>query len=273
MQVKYFMPLWGNGHLSLADFLSNVKEAGYDGVEMNISLDIIHVDEIQSLLVEHGLLLIAQQWLPPQNETADQYIIRMEKYLRHLAAFRPLFINSHTGKDFYSFEDNCKILETADNISKDTGVNIYHETHRGRCLYSAPASKEYFRKYPELKITADFSHWCCVSESFLDGQDDLVNEAVSRAFHVHARVGSDQRPQVTHPFAPENKIALEKHMEWWKNIYISHCKRETRMLTITTEFGPIPYMPTLPFTDQPVSDMWKINVDMLNYLRVRLETK
>ena len=41
------------------------------------------------------------------------------------------------------------------------------------------------------------------------------------------------------------------------------------MLTITPEFGPPPYLVTLPFTQQPLTDQWAVNVFMMNLLKER----
>jgi hypothetical protein len=35
-------------------------------------------------------------------------------------------------------------------------------------------------------------------------------------------------------------------------------------MTDTTEFGPTPFMPVLPFTPQPIADQWQVDVNMLN---------
>lgn len=271
MEIRYFMPLWGNEHVPLAEFFKKSKEAGYHGIEMNIPFD-KHIEGLlKNLLVEFDLDLIAQQWLPPKTETADGYTARMEENLKYLASFQPLFINSHTGKDFYSFEDNCRILEVAGNNSKETGVGIYHETHRGRCLYSAPMAKLYFAKYPGIEINADFSHWCCVSESLLEEQDDVMKEAIKKARCIHARVGHSQGPQINHPFAPENNEALKIHVAWWQQIIDNQKKLGAEFFPVVTEFGPMPYMQSLPFTEQPVADLWNINLDMMNYLKSQFE--
>ena len=34
-----------------------------------------------------------------------------------LCKLKPNFINSHTGKDYYDFEDNCKIIELTDDAN------------------------------------------------------------------------------------------------------------------------------------------------------------
>ncbi len=94
MEIQYYMPLWGNDHLPLDDFFKRVKDAGYHGIEMNIPFDKKYIENLQELLVKNNLLLIAQQWLPPKRETAEEYIVRMKEYLIYLTSFNPQFINS-----------------------------------------------------------------------------------------------------------------------------------------------------------------------------------
>ncbi|WP_299583903.1 TIM barrel protein [uncultured Sunxiuqinia sp.] len=270
MEIKYFMPRWGNEHLPLPDFFKKIKDSGYHGVEMSIPYNEEYADKLKDLLGKNNLLLIAQQNIPFANESIEKYIEQLQRHLIYLASFNPLFINSHTGKDYFSFEDNCRIIKAAEIISANTGVNVYHETHRGRCLYSAPMAKLYFDELPELKISADFSHWCCVSESLLEGQDDLMYEAIKRTKYIHARVGYSQGPQVNHPFAPENNEALDKHLFWWQKI-IDHQKMlGTKIFPLATEFGPKPYLQTLPFTNREVADLFQINLGMKSYLINRL---
>ena len=36
-----------------------------------------------------------------------------------------------------------------------------------------------------------------------------------------------------------------------------------------TEFGPPTYMPTIPFTNQPVADQWAVNVHMMQVWKKR----
>jgi hypothetical protein len=35
--------------------------------------------------------------------------------------------------------------------------------------------QQYFDRYPDLRITADFSHWCNVSETFLQNQKEICS--------------------------------------------------------------------------------------------------
>jgi hypothetical protein len=123
-------------------------------------------------------------------------------------------------------------------------------------------------KNPDLKITLDISHWCNVHESMLDDQPDNIKLALSRAEHIHARIGHPEGPQVNDPRAPEWKEIVDTHLGWWDQI-INRKKQANEPITILTEFGPPDYMPTLAYTRQPVADQWAINVYMLQLLRKR----
>jgi hypothetical protein len=45
--------------------------------------------------------------------------------------------------------------------------------------------------------------------------------------------------------------------------------RDAATLSFTPEFGPDGYLPTLPFTHQPVADLLEINTAMAHWLRAR----
>lgn len=267
MQLKFVYPMWGSGHLPLRTFMKKIKDAGFDGVEMNIPFDKDYCKGLKLLLNEFDLLLIAQQWLPPVDETASEYVLRMEKYLLHLASFQPLFINSHTGKDFYSFEENCEIFEAAEKIAKNTGLKIVHETHRGRALFSTYTAKQYFKQFPQLRINADFSHWCCVSESLLQEQHKFIDMACGHADYIHARVGHEQGPQVNHPEWDENKEALKLHLSWWAKIIANAKNAGQSIFPVCTEFGPRPYLYYQREKEMGGDVQWELNLRMKNIMQ------
>ena len=125
---------------------------------------------------------------------------------------------------------------------------MVHETHRGRFTYAANITKNYLDKLPSLRLTFDISHWCAVHESYLDDQAEAVQAAMARTDHIHSRVGYPEGPQVSDPRAPEWKAALEKHLAWWDKI-VAMRQQKGSPVTVTAEFGPVSYMPTLPFTN------------------------
>ncbi|MNJ95485.1 Xylose isomerase-like TIM barrel [compost metagenome] len=268
MELEFYIPRWGNRHLSWADFASKAKLAGYAGVEAGLPVDEEEQLDMFKQLKENGLRWIGQHF---ETATADfaAHVRQFETRLYALAAANPVLINSQTGKDFFTFDQNSELIALAARISKETGVRILHETHRGKFSFCTSATLPYLQQYPDLRLTADFSHWCCVAESYLQDQQEILQLAIDRTDHFHSRVGFPGGPQVNHPAAPEWKEALDFHCAWWDAIVQRHAALKTKTLTITCEFGPYPYMPQLPFNQEPVSDLWEVNLFMKSFLEKR----
>jgi hypothetical protein len=112
-----------------------------------------------------------------------------------------------------------------------------------------------------------------VCESLLEDMGDFLDVAMDRTIHIHSRVGHHEGPQVPHPAAPEYAECLAAHERWWDAMRARQEKRGAKRLTVTTEFGPPGYMQTLPFTNQPVADLWKVCVWMKDRLEERWKVK
>jgi hypothetical protein len=123
---------------------------------------------------------------------------------------------------------------------------------------------------PTLKLTADFSHWCCVHETLLEDQPQRVQRAIARARHIHARVGHAEAPQVPDPRVELWKPAREAHLRWWQAIAAARAAAGDAALTVCPEFGPPPYLVTLPDSGAPIVDLWAVNRYMKDFLKDRL---
>ncbi|MBB2151601.1 sugar phosphate isomerase/epimerase [Pedobacter sp. LMG 31462] len=259
-------PYWGFQG-SVTDFCKKAKQDGYDGVEILWATDI--AQELFTALKQHQLSV---GFLCRGDEPAPAaHFATFKKVLKEAAENKyqkPLYINVHSGKDFFKYEDNKKFIDFTVQYAKETGVPIYHETHRSRMLYSAPASLRYLEENPDLRLTLDISHWCNVSESMLEDQKETVDLALSRTDHIHSRVGHEEGPQVSDPRAPEWKNAVAAHFAWWDKV-VAIKKQQGKILTMLTEFGPPSYMPTLPYTNLPVANQWEINTYMMQTWRKR----
>ena len=276
MEIKYICTFWGCEHLSAKQFLSNVVENGYDGVEINFPDDKHFIAEFNAEVerirntINPNFIFIAQQVLPNKKETVNEYIDRITQRLEFLIQLKPNYINSHTGKDFFDFSDNCKIIEICNQLTRVSGIPIWHEIHRGRFSFHLKTLVSYLDIFPKINLIADFSHFCVVSESNLHDQYDLLSKIYPNIKHIHARIGFEQSPQVNNPFAPEWKTYLEQYLSWWKEIIAIQKNKKSAIFTITPEFGPFPYMPQEPFTKKPLSNQWEINLQMKNYLQQNL---
>lgn len=269
MEIKFICPYWGQAGTGAAAFVAKAKAAGYDGVEVNVPEEEGFGPALMDAANAQGILFIAQQWLPPAAETVPQYLRRFKDNLYRLAQWKPLFINSHTGKDFFSFEDNCRIIEAGISVATETGVPVLHETHRGRFAFHAFSLLPYLQAFPQLKLTADFSHWCTVSESLLEDQAEIIQRIIPQVQYLHARVGTEQGPQAADPQAPEQQAHLRRFLQWWDAIVEQHKNTGSSFLAVCPEAGPPPYMPVMPYTAKPLADQWEINCRIMNLLKQR----
>lgn len=253
-------------------FCGKVSAPGFDGVEMNLSSDDEERNRQLRTLNAHGLELIAQH---SQTRCADfkEHLRDYTKHVTRIAEEDSLLINTHTGRDWYSFEQNLEIIEAAERIAEKRGKRIVHETHRGRFSFCAAVTRRFLEAVPSLRLCTDLSHWCTVSESFLEDQQLAVDAAIRRTDQIHARIGCDQGPQVSDPRAPEWQNALQTFMGWWDKIVECHEEKGSAVLPITTEFGPPPYMPVLPRTQQSAASQWDLNIHMLELLQHRYNKK
>jgi sugar phosphate isomerase/epimerase len=268
LELKLLATNWGfNG--SLNDYCARVKSEGYDGIEIWWPIDKTGQDDLFAALKKYkldvGFLCGASQ------STWQEHLTAFKKMIDAAAQNtiqKPLYINCHSGRDFFSYDENKAFIDHTTQLSKRTGILICHETHRSRMLFAAPVAKQYIEKNPELRITFDVSHWCNVSESLLQDQEQNVNLTLERVGHIHARIGHPEGPQVNDPRAPEWEPAVKAHLAWWDKI-VERRKKNGERVTILTEFGPPDYMSTTPYTRQPLADQWNINVHMMKLLRKR----
>lgn len=247
-------------------FAAMIREAGYDGAELWYPFDTRQRSEMLRAFNDYGLKL--GFLVGGSDRNFQKHLDQFTRGLEGAVTEKPVYINCHSGRDYFTFEQNKRFIELTNRISASSAVPVYHETHRSRILYSAPVARQFIESLPDLRITLDISHWCNVHESLLDDQPETIAQTLERVDHIHARIGHAEGPQVNDPRAPEWSDAVAAHFAWWDTV-VSRKKQAGAMMTFLTEFGPVDYMPALPYTRQPLADQWEINKYMLDTLRKR----
>ena len=256
---------WGfNG--SWDAFCAKAKETGYHGIEVWLPQQKAEQEELFTALEKHklkyGLLAAGSE------SHFEKHLDQFQRAVEAAVAFKPLYVNCHSGRDYFSFEQNRQFINFTTALSQTSGVSIYHETHRSRMLFAAHVAKNFLERVPDLRLTLDISHWCNVHESLLKDQQEAVELALSRTDHVHARVGHAESPQITDPRAPEWEQEVETHFKWWDRV-LKYKIAAGQPLTMTAEFGPPNYMATVPYTGQPLANLWEINAYMMRLWKER----
>lgn len=268
MRILFTKANWEFSELPVSRFVDLVASAGYDGTEIYLPARHESTAEIRAMHDAAGLKIISH--IATEGGTPDEHLRSLEARYQRAVELNPLFINCHTGKDHFPPADSLRIFEAGEELVALHGVPLLHETHRGRALFSAPATMEFLKRLPGLRLTADFSHWVCVHESDLSDQPDALAAAMAAAGHIHARVGFDEGPQISDPRNPVHAPWLDRFTGWWKQILELRRAEGREWFTITPEFGPAPYMPLAGTSPEPVGDAWEVNTWMHAHLRKEL---
>ncbi|MCA0457499.1 MAG: sugar phosphate isomerase/epimerase [Chloroflexi bacterium] len=249
MKIQVYKALWGmDGRLEQQ--FERIAAAGYDGAEVWLSgveidrqLVLRLAEQYQLRLIVAGAIATAEELLPT---------------LQAFSEYNPVKINVQSGLDAMSLDEGKRYVEAALEAERKIGVTVMQETHRGKLLFAPWVAAAYLREFPGLHITADYSHWVNVCERLPVDQAETLALANDRARHIHGRVGYEEGPQVPDPSAPEYAAQLAWHEAQWQAIADAHAARGDDMLTFTPEYGPQPYLHTLPHTNVPVANLWDV---------------
>lgn len=264
MKILYVKTKWEMWHEPLEPFLERAAKDGFKATEIFLKTESLPAAEIAARHRARGLDLVGQ--ILTDGKTPDDHIRSLEDQFEFAVDCDPISINHHAGRDVFSFDDNLRIFERMIALGRESGISVAAETHRGRPTFAATETRRYLEALPDLRLTADFSHWMVVHESKLEDQEETLKLAIERSNHIHARVGYEEGPQIPDPRAPEWKGHVDRHIDLWRRIVESRRSDGAEMLTIAPEFGPPNYMHTQPFTNEPVRDAWEVNVYMRDML-------
>lgn len=260
------------------DLLDSVKADGYDGIEIPCTMVMrIGKSKFRDALERRkmgfigivftsggGLIVPNTGGLaspdhvahPPEGRTAAAHVGVFAAQVRELTTpnLRHLLrsVTSHSGRDYFSFEESHEFLRSAVLVERECGVQVNHETHRGRLFHSPWDSPRLLERHPDVRLCADLSHWHVVSEA--PASDPELERAVAailpRVRHIHARVGHEQGPQVPSIAGPQWGPYLQSYLRWWDRAMAYAGRNLLSDFTLTPEFGPPPYAWTTGLTGE-----------------------
>jgi sugar phosphate isomerase/epimerase len=274
MKIKFLCPRWGFENIPWENFLADVKKEGFAGIEWFPYARKEDYHAVLRLLQKHQLEFAIVMAVIEHHDQFPNYLAALKNQLLDLCSIRnnnlsPLHISAQTGREYFSADQVEACIEICAEVSRQTGIPIYQETHRNKWTYAAHVVRPFLEKFPNLHLTFDVSHWFCVSESYLEDQSAAVQKAIQHARHIHARVGHTEGPQVWDPMSPEYAQALQEHLKIWDKWIDTRTKAGAKQCTITPEFGPPPYMVFANRKGRPEEEQWRLNCWMRSFLEKR----
>lgn len=257
MKLLLVRHLWG---VNLADgfspYIDQWRKAGYQAIEASPRL-VPDAQELRRMLKSEGFLWIPQVFsnMHHGGGSVQLHLATLREQIEECLDMEPWFFNAQSGSDAWTSNEAEDFYGAVVEMESELGIPLSHETHRSRYFSSPWYTHRLLKLLPGIKLTCDFSHWVCVAERLLQDADDIFLHAARHCHHVHARVGYEQGPQVPDPRAPEWSEHLHVHERWWRMIWSAQRARGVSVTPLTPEFGPAPYLHTLPFTGQAVADL------------------
>jgi len=300
MKLRVFRTLWGvlaetdgdkagSPVLDLEEALKEISRLGYDGVEVPLKCVLfLGKERFKSLVAKHNLKVIIMVFTDgpvapgegivfggpypgftaPSNpgETDKKMLVdtHLKVFKEQVVAaqeFDPVLVNCHAMKDYFTEEMAEEFFNQALPWQDENKYNVMHETHRKRFLHSPWVTRGFVKKFPNLKMVADLSHWVCVSETDPSDPDltSVVEMYAGQFKHTHCRVGYDHGPQVPDPRASAWLEYMEGHERWWDSIWRAAAEAGCQEITMTPEHGPPNYQVCDPQTNKPLADIWDVN--------------
>jgi hypothetical protein len=272
MRLLVFRSLWTNG-FNLETAIADCRTGLFDGVEGPAPDDKDGRIAFARILRESGLPFIAEVvtgggYVPDRNASPDAHLDQLRRKLDAALECSPLFVTVLAGCDAWPMDMCVDFYGKATECAAERNLIASFETHRSRPTFNPWSTRDLLRQLPALRLTCDFSHWCCVTERLaLDTEPEILALCAARAMHIHARVGYAQGPQVPHPAAPEYRTELNAHERWWRSICDTQARTGREFFTMTPEFGPDGYLHCAPFTQLAAADLDEVNHWMAARLR------
>jgi sugar phosphate isomerase/epimerase len=263
MELHIYKSLWAHDG-SLAEAIAQAGDAGFQGIEgpppdtaeartaFRAALDGARLDYIAEVTTAGG-------YIPDGQASLHDHLQSLRHRLLSAAEMQARFVTCLGGCDAWSEDASVDFFGRAIEMAMGLGLRICFETHRGRPTFNPWATERIVTQLPDMRLTADYSHWCVVCERLLEDEQQTLRALAPRVHHIHARVGYAQGPQVPHPAAPEHAQALAAHQRWWAEIWSAQHARGYEVSTLTPEFGPDGYLQARPFTREPVAELWALN--------------
>ncbi len=168
---------------------------------------------------------------------------------------------------YHSLEEVVGIVREGARIAADHGICYFVETHRNNFTETIRQTLELIEAVPEIKMTADFSHFVVGGEFYGwegEGALERMLPIIQKVAHVHGRISNGEQVQVDVGDGQSDPSA-RFFVRIWTEIFKTWRKTAQNgdILPFSSELGPPRYAITLP-DGREFSDRWEQSLVMRN---------
>jgi sugar phosphate isomerase/epimerase len=170
-----------------ASGLLAIRDAGYDGVQLEHPLDHARKDEAQRL----GLGVCGSGRI---NTPAEAAPLAKEAHEAGLEC-----VTLHVGWGTENDDEAAALIDSVLQASAQYSIRLYPETHRATIFQDPWRTVQFLLRFPELELNGDFSHWYTGTEMVYGGVENKMKffqVALDRIAFMHGRIGNPCSMQV-----------------------------------------------------------------------------
>ncbi len=262
-QLDVQMSWWAMGNLNIfkgnvptdEEKIALIATSGFDGVNGFLPSP-EKADYWKHLLAKHDLSFSVNAY-PTSYED-------MAVFLERAKAFGGIdFINAQVMQPFLTGQSAIELLKGIQQLSRDAGIPVFIETHRGTITQDLMRTVEYVRELESLPLTIDFSHYIVAGEMHTVSQkaDELLHALLSNTSSIHTRISNGEQIQID-PGEEKSHPMFSHFVKWWGSGMKHWMQQANRsdVFPVVIELGPPPYAITSNESsgrNQEISDRWQ----------------
>lgn len=163
---------------------------------------------------------------------------------------------------FHSLAEVVQIVRAGAKAASDAGLCYFVETHRNNFTETLPQTLQLIEAVPDIKMTADFSHFVVVGEFYgwqSENALEKLRPVIEKTGYIHGRISNGEQVQVDVGDGSDTAEGTPAglFLQLWTEIARVWKKsaRNGDVLPFTSELGPPRYAITTP-EGLEISDRW-----------------
>jgi hypothetical protein len=267
--LRVYQSLWateqrrpGAPELPVAERFDAVKEAGYDGLALDLgALDLAAARSCVREYVRTGLSGLLTAF--PTSIEALRPALHLAKdigapFVIVVGQVMPLAVH-----------DMIALVQQWLRLAAEESMPIQFETHRNCITNDLFATLQVLQAVPEMRLSADLSHYVVDREMMQPITAQMQNYVVrvlERSDSFQGRIATRNQIQVPIAF-PQHRDWLETFLGWWREGFrLWRMRASAQDLVFLCELGPPNYAITDAHGDE-LSDRWQEALELKRLAR------